>query len=238
MFGQLKTQATAAIIYCRYSPRRNADKCESIEYQQKICNDYCKQQNYRVVGTFNDEALSGSDHERPGLWHAMDACGKGMVLLVHRMDRLSRDVYLAEILHRQAKNKGSRIEAVEGSINGDSPEQVMIRQVLQAFSEYERKVIAARTKVAMLCHQAAGRRMSHRTPYGYDVNQDDPSRLIENPNEQATIDLIRDYHIEGHGLRQICRKLTNRGLACRGGHWHHSTVKNILHRSINSAASG
>ena len=31
----------------------------------------------------------------------------------------------------------------------------MIRQVLQAFAEYERKVIAARTRAAMLRHQAA-----------------------------------------------------------------------------------
>jgi site-specific DNA recombinase len=219
-----------AIIYTRFSPRRHADDCQSIETQLDLCRAYCRRQGYTVLATFEDRALSGDEENRPGLWGAIEAVRRGDVLVAYKLDRLARDVFLAELVQREVRKKGGTVEAVEGGANGDSAEQAMIRQILQAFAEYERKAIAARTKAAMLRHQANGRRMSARTPYGWKLDPGNPSRLIHDAQELAVIGRMRQLHAQGLGYREIARKLADEGFLCRGGPWWHATIKGILSR--------
>jgi len=148
-----------------------------------------------VGGTFEDKAISGSEEDRPGLWHAIDALSSGSVLLVYKLDRLARNVYLSECIRRAVEKAGARIEAVEGDVVGDGPEQVMIRQVLAAFSEYERKIIAARTKYAMRHHQKNGRRMSRYPPYGLQLDPADKARMIRCEREQQAIAAIEEQSL-------------------------------------------
>ena len=220
-----------AIIYARFSPRPDAGESESIEKQLAFCRDYCAQQKLQVVGEYEDRALSGGDEERPGLWNAIDALKREYILLAYDHSRLARDVYLSELIQRETRKKGAHIQVLAGAQgNGDTPEQSMIRQVLQAFAEYQRKVTAARTKAVMLRHQAEGRRMSYRTPYGWKQDPDNPKRLIEDKDEQEIIKRIVRERQTGKGFRQICRDLTMDGMGCRGGPWYHQTVKSILKR--------
>ena len=220
-----------AVIYTRFSPRRNADDCESNEIQLDLCRAWCRRKGYAVAGEFEDRALSGSEEDRPGLWSAIDALRRGHVLVAYKLDRLARDVYLAELIQREADKRGATVETVEGGTNGASPEQRMIRQVLQAFAEYERKVIAARTRAAMLRHQAAGRRMSAQPPFGWKPDPADPARLVKDDGEQAVIRRIVRLHAEGLGLREIARELDDEGIPCRAATWYHATVRNILARA-------
>ena len=226
-----------SIIYTRFSPRRNADESESIETQLEYCRSYCARKKYEIAAEYEDRALSGSDEDRPGLWHAVEALKRGYVLVVYRLDRLARDVYLSELLQREAQKKGARIEAVEGGANGHTPEQQMIRQVLQAFGEYERKVTAARTRAAMLKYQKDGRRMSAKPPYGLMVDPDSPrhgksgkpTELIECPEEQTVIGRIRELWSDGNSLREIARVLTDEGITSRKGTpLRHQQVARIL----------
>lgn len=228
-----------AIIYTRFSPRRNADKSESIETQLDYCREYCHSHNYEIAGEFEDRAMSGADENRPGLWNAIDALKRGYVLIAYKLDRLARDVYLSECIRRAVAKRGATIEIVTGCENGDSPEQEMIRKILQVFAEYERKVIAARTKAAMLRHQKQGRRMSDLTPYGWTRDPNNPALMIENETEQTVINQIHDWYAQGDGYREIARKLETQGVPSRtsprwngsGAKWHHGTVKRILNRS-------
>jgi DNA invertase Pin-like site-specific DNA recombinase len=220
-----------AVIYTRFSPRRNADDSESIETQLDLCRAYCRRNGLIAGPTFEDRAMSGSEEDRPGLWAAVNALKRGDVLLAYKHDRLARDVYLAELIQREADKRGATIVAVEGGANGASPEQRMIRQVLQAFAEYERKVIAARTRAAMLRHQASGRRMSAQPPYGWKVDPEDDSRLAKDQDEQAVIRRIVKLHAEGFGLREIARELDDEGIPARAGTWYHATIRTILDRS-------
>mgnify|MGYP001584781840 FL=1 len=107
----------------------------------------------------------------------------------------------------------------------------MVRQALQVFAEYERKVIAIRTRVAMLRHQATGRKMSAKLPYGWAENPDDPARMVKDAEEQAVIRRIVQLDTEGLGLREIARELDDEGIDCRAGVWYHTTVKGILDRA-------
>jgi len=226
--------AKTAVIYARISPRRNAEESESIEAQLEECRAFCKRNGYAIAAEHVDRALSGAEEDRPGLWAAVEAVPRGGVLLVSRPDRLARDVFLSEYVRRMLGRKRAAIEAVRGGTNGrESPEQTMMRQVLEAFAEYERKMIAARTKAAMMRHQAGGRRMCgrHRPPYGWRLDPADDSRLVPDESEQMVIEFIEELRGQGFTYHRIARTLEEAGIDCRGRpRWNHETVKRILAR--------
>jgi len=215
-----------AIIYARFSPRRNADECESCEQQVETCSAYCAEHGYEVAGIYYDRGRSGDDEDRPGLWAAIEALPRGGVLVAHKPDRLARSVYLSEYIRRAVSKRNGSVETVTGS-NGDSAEDVFVRQILQAFAEYEKKVIAARTKAAMRRHQSNGRSMSSNAPYGYSISG---KRLLEKPSEQQTLTLIQQLAADGDGPSTIATKLNNDRVPSRGKQWNHKTVARIIGR--------
>ena len=222
-----------AIIYARFSPRRNAENCESIEAQTEACRAYAKSHNLAVAAEFGDKALSGSEEDRPGLWAAIDALGKGDVLLVYRLDRLARSVYLSFIIEQAVhKNQGSILSVSGEGTWQDAPEDQLVRHILQALAEYERKVIGARTKMAMLRHQRNGRRMSHLPPYGWAVDPQDADRLVECKQEQQVIETVVALRKQGLGFRAIAKQLEAMKAPKREAKiWSHARVVGILRRA-------
>jgi DNA invertase Pin-like site-specific DNA recombinase len=187
---------------------------------------------YEIVSTFQDRALSGADEDRPALWQALRALSKGMVLLVYRRDRLARNVFLAETITMKVREGGSRIEAVNGDVDGDGPESVLVRQVIAAISEYERKIIGMRTRAAMLHKQSKGQRMGRYAPYGFAIDGEDRNRLVPVPAEQDVCAEIVSLADLGHNPNSITRWLnTHRRDVCRSAEWTTRTVNKIVSRS-------
>ena len=179
-----------AVIYSRISPRKDLDESDSIELQEEVCRSFCEGQGIEVKAAFADEGISGGNVERPGLWSAIAVCGRGDILIVWKRDRLCRSVYLSEVIGKEVTKQGATIKAVSGDIAGEGPEVEMVRQILASFHEFERKVISARTKHAMLYHQKNGKRMSRYCPYGTKADPEDESRLVPVDHEQKMIEII------------------------------------------------
>jgi len=232
------------IIYARFSPRRNADKCESIEAQLDFCRKWCRDNNVKIVGEFADRALSGADEERPELWAAIAALERGYVLVVYRLDRLARSVYLSDIIERSINKKKASFLSISGEGTwSDSDEDWLIRKILQTLAEYERKVIGARTRAAMLRHQASGKLMGSIPPYGFMLDPKDSKRIVKNPYERIIINQIKRLDKKGLSLRQIAAELTNLNYKPRKvqrrfkdkpvfvkGKWNPQTIHIILKR--------
>jgi DNA invertase Pin-like site-specific DNA recombinase len=231
---------TYAVIYVRFSPRRNGDTCESNEVQLAYCRECCARQGYTEEGWFGDENAKGDDEKRQGLWDAVEACKRGYVLLVYKYDRLARSVYLDEYIRREVAKKGARIEAVVGGRDGDSPQDVMVRQILAAVAQNEKAIIAARTSASMRHHQKNGRLMSRHPPYG---TMRGPERwrfrngervlertIVPNLEEQEIAQQIRQWHSEGMTPTEIVRKLADAQAPSRGSGWYPRTVQRICER--------
>jgi DNA invertase Pin-like site-specific DNA recombinase len=223
--------STRAIIYTRYSPRRNSEECESCEVQLAYCEQHAHKKGYTIEKTFEDRAVSGKDEDRPGMWAAIEHLERGDVLLVMKHDRLARNVYLSELVRRAVETVGARIEAVQGDVEGDGPEHVMIRQVLASIAEYERKITALRTKYAMLHHQKNGRRMGRYAPYGFAVDPDDPKRLTPVGAEQVALERIVELHGQGKNTCEIARVMNSEmPELARGEQWVPKTIRKIVGR--------
>ena len=216
------------VIYARFSPRPG--ESNSIETQVDECQKHAWANGWRVLSVHSDSHASGADPEREGLWDAMDAVPRGGILLVWKMDRLARDLYLAEALHRHAEKRGFRVQAVREGVADDTAEGRVIRQVLAAAAEYERRLVQVRTSVAMKRYQSQGRRMSRHAPYGWTVDPDDPARIIPDQAEQQALEYMHRLRGEGYGWRSICTNLDAAGHKPRGKSWDASSVRRILQR--------
>jgi DNA invertase Pin-like site-specific DNA recombinase len=202
---------TQAVIYARFSPRPDAQGCDSVEKQMERCRAYCDAHGYDVIGKKHDNDMSGGRADnRPGLQAAIElACKHKAVLVVYKLDRLARNTRDAlDVLERLQKSKADLASLVE-QINSRSPMGKFFFTQLAALAELEREQIRARTSAAMRSYQADGRRMTRadRCPFGQQPDPLDPSRLIDCPEEQAALARMRQLRAAGKGAKAITAAL-------------------------------
>ncbi len=220
-----------AVIYTRFSPRKDANESESCDTQRALCRELAEKKGIKVRATFDDPDVSGKDEYREKLWLAIEALQKTDVLIVYKRDRLARNVYLSEQINRTVKKRGCRILAVSGDVEGDGPEHEMIRQILASVSEYERKLIAMRTSHAMKHHQKNGRKMSSNCPYGWKDHPTVKGHMVADQNELIAINYIKKLIDLDKNNSEIAR-LLNAEMSeySRTGKWNVKTVTSIIRR--------
>jgi DNA invertase Pin-like site-specific DNA recombinase len=131
------------------------------------------------------------------------------------------------MIESAVKRKGARIVSAAGEgTDSDSPADVLMRRMVDAFAEYERLIIGARTKSALQAKKARGERTGS-IPYGYRC--DDGVNLVPDEQEQNALALIKELNSKGLSLRNIAGRLEAKGYKPRNGKsWHPQTISNIL----------
>lgn len=181
-----------------------------------------------LAGTYRDEGVSGKTglDKRPALLEAIAELGKGDMLIVAKRDRLGRDPLVVAMIEAAVSRKGARIVSAAGEgTDSDSPTDVLMRRMVDAFAEYERLVIGARTRAALQAKKVRGERTGS-IPYGYRC--DDGVNLVRDDLEQAAIVVIKGMNDKGLSLRNIAMRLEKLGYMPRGKAWHPQSISNIL----------
>jgi DNA invertase Pin-like site-specific DNA recombinase len=139
---------TKAIGYSRVS---TDDQTLSVDAQRARLESWCAERRIELVAVHEDIGISGGADldKRPALMAALDALEPGMVLVAVKRDRIARDAMNAAMIERLAERAGAQVLTCDGAGEGDSPEAKLMRTMIDAFVEYERAIIRARTKVAM-----------------------------------------------------------------------------------------
>lgn len=190
--------------------------------------DACTRAAGTLDGVYRDEGVSGKTglDKRPALLDLIAALDKGDTLIVAKRDRLGRDPLVVAMIESAVKRKGARIVSAAGEgTDSDAPTDILMRRMVDAFAEYERLVIGARTKAALQAKKVRGERVG-QLPYGYRC--DDGTNLIPDADEQEIIAQVRQLQAEGLSLRAIAARLTATNRPSRGAAWHPQTIKNIL----------
>src|SRR5436190_1719597 len=80
----------------------------------------------------------------------------------------------------------------------DGPTGRLMRQIIDAFSEYERQIIKARTKAALQAKKRRGERVG-QIPFGWRLGTGG-CILTQHDEEQATLALLRQLRSTGYTL--------------------------------------
>lgn len=221
----------AAILYARFSPRRNAHESESIETQLDRLRAWCAALGRGIAAEYEDREASGKSMDgRPGLEAALDhVCRIRGVLCVYKLDRLARSTRDALEASERLSDCGADLACLRESFDTSSSSGRFFFTIMAAMAQLEREQAAERTSDAMRRHQAAGRRMSARPPWGTMIDPGDPTRLVTCEEEVRAAERIRELRGAGLSLRAIARKLEEEGFERRGKRgWHHTLVGRIL----------
>lgn len=127
-------------IYLRVSTRKQGDSGLGLDAQRKMCLDLIEREGGELVKEFQD-VESGKSRTRPGLWAGIDFCkAQNCTLVIAKLDRLARDVeFTFKVI-----GTGIQIRFVDMPVMN-----TMILGVFATVAQYERELIAGRTKSAL-----------------------------------------------------------------------------------------
>lgn len=108
-------------------------------------------------GRIYEERVSGSRWDRPELHRLLDHLRAGDVLVVWKLDRLSRS--LKDLLHIMDRihEAGAGFRSITESVDTTTPAGRMLMQMVGAFAEFKREMIRERTRAGLQRARAEGR---------------------------------------------------------------------------------
>lgn len=224
--------------YVRVSTDRQVEEGLGLEIQEQAIRSWAGDKGHTLVALMRDEGQSGSNgiDTRIGLADALETLrdGRTQALVVYRLDRLARDLVIQEQLLAETWRKGCQVfscSPAEGaylSDDPDDPSRALVRQVLDAVSQYERSMIALRLRSGRARKASNGGYIGGDAPLGFRCED---GQLIPALEEQPAVARIAHLHAAGGYLRSIIRTLEAEGIRpLRGTKWHPESVRWVVSR--------
>jgi len=232
-----KIDSTRVIGYCRVSTEEQADEGASLAAQQEKIVQYAKTYELELVDMHVDAGASAKTLDRPALQTALSDLRTGQAggLVVVKLDRLTRSIRgLQDLLDDYFREKYA-LMSVSDHFDTRTANGRMMMNFFNMISEWEREIIAERTKEVLQHLKSKGVRLG-RDPLGWERTGelDAEGRMVfkEVPEEQQTLKLILLLRQQGHSLASIAETLATKGIATkRGGAWGAQTISDMLKRA-------
>ena len=224
--------ALRAAVYLRVSTGRQAEQELSIPDQKAQIRAWCAARGWSVVAEYVEPGATATDDRRPEFQKMIDrACdGENVfdVIVVHSFSRFFRDAFGLEFYVRKLAKPGVRLVSITQEL-GDDPAQVMMRQVIALFDEYQSKENAKHVIRSMKENARQGFWNGSRPPLGYKTieaeqrGQRVKKKLAIDPVEAEQVRLMFKLFLEGDsgsgpmGIKTMVSWLNERGYRTRGG---------------------
>lgn len=210
-----KKSPPGVVGYCRVSTDEQAVSGLGLAAQESAIRGACEARGVALVALYRDEGVSARSLDRPALTAALGdlEAGRGDVLMVSKLDRLTRSVHDATGLMLRAEKSGWGLVALDVAVDTTTPQGAAMAQVLAVFAELERRLIGERTKAALAVKRSQGVRLGRRSQLPPGVR----ARILSR-------------HRQGAGWSQIARELNAASVptAQGGKRWHPGTVRYVV----------
>lgn len=220
--------------YCRVSTDNQREE-GTIELQENALRDFAYCNNYELVQVFRDDGVSGSLENRPALvelFNFLEVNKEVEGVLIFKLDRLARDLYIQEHLIKKLEQLGKKlISTKEKDLASDDPMRKAFRQFMGIVSELEKAFITMRLSGGRINKAKKGGHAGGSVPLGYRAK----NKELEIDAEQAAlVRLIFSMKFDRKlGLRKIAKMFNEKNIpTARGGRWYASTVKYIVENPL------
>lgn len=209
-----------AILYVRVSTEGQVDNT-SLEAQRARLIEEAERRGLESL-VLEDGGQSAKNTDRPAFQEALQmlSAGEAQVLMVAKLDRLSRSLQDVLDLASRAEREGWDIVVLDGSVQFDSgtPNGKLQLRIIASLAEWERDTIRQRVITGI-------ERQRERGDEGYI-----PASL-----EAQIVELYRS----GLSMARIAEKLNAEGVeTAKGGKWYASTVKRVTDRAERRQREG
>ncbi|MDO3394667.1 recombinase family protein [Nocardioides sp. SOB44] len=210
-----RNRSAVVIGYCRVSTEEQALSGLGLADQRAAIGAEAQRRGWDAVEYVTDDGYSAKSLARPGITDALDRlrAGKAGVLVVSKLDRLSRSLLDFAGLMAQAEHEGWQLVVLDMAVDTTTPSGQLMASVMASFAEYERRIIGQRTSAAMQQLKAQGVRLGRPRVMAQEVTE----RIVKEREGGRTLAAIA----EGLNAESVP---TARG----GAKWYPSTVKAVL----------
>lgn len=207
-------EATKRVIgYGRCSTSDQASSGLGMDAQRSAVRLACDRNGWDLVDFIADDGESGKDLRRPGLRRALEmiAAGEASGLVAFKLDRITRSVLDFATLLAWFEDAGATLVALDLGIDTSTPGGRLVANVFASVAEWEREVIASRTKDGLSALRAKGMAVSRPA-------------VADMPELSKRIAAMR---ASGMTLRAVADRLNEEGVpTLRGGTvWRVSSVQ-------------
>ena len=207
--------AKSAILYLRVSTEEQGLSGLGLEAQESIAREYCQRHGLEIVEVVREVQSGKSTKKRPLLIAALERCRKGEagLLVASNVSRLSRSISDLAAMLEEAAKRGYGIAALDTGLDTTTPAGKMVFQILGVAAEYERAMIADRTRKALAAKKARGESLGRASTL-----------------DSSTVATIRGQRASGATFAAIASDLNRQGFARGqgGAAWYPSTVRKVL----------
>lgn len=208
-----------AIGYCRVSTEEQGRSGLGLDAQEAAIKAEVERRGWQYDGMFTDVASGKSLRRRPSFSTALQRLGArdADVLVVAKLDRLSRSVGDFAAILALSQSEGWELDVCDLGVDTTTPSGKMVAQIMMVLAEWEREMIADRTRAALAVARGRGTTLGR------------PRNL---PDE--TLRLIRVLRTGGRSWARIAEDLRREGVeTSQGGQWHASTVRKLYMREAS-----
>lgn len=208
---------TRAIAYARVSTARQGESGLGLEAQQATVEAHMKGAGWERVGWYVDVASGKSMERRPQLEAVLRrlAAGEADLLVVAKLDRLSRSLVDFADMMARAKAEGWGVAALDIGIDTSTLNGELVANIIMALAQWERQLIGQRITAALAMTRERGTTLGR------------PSGV--SPETLSSIIALRG---EGRSWREIARALTTAKIpTAQGGVWRASTVSKLYEKA-------
>lgn len=221
-----KANGPRVVLYIRVSTLEQALEGYSIEEQKRRLIAYCKARGWSIVEILVDPGYSGSNLDRPGIQTLISHIREYDMVLVYKLDRLSRSqrdtLYLIESVFLP---NGVDFVSMSESFDTSTPFGRAVIGILSVFAQLEREQIKERTAMGRIARAKDGKRVGSRPPIGYEYDKES-GILVVNEYEATQVRLVYDLYIgtaerPGMGCQAISDYMQAHGYRHKYGDWRH-----------------
>ncbi|HEV2198394.1 MAG TPA: recombinase family protein [Bryobacteraceae bacterium] len=215
---------TKAFAYLRVSGKGQVAG-DGFPRQLAAIDVYCKTNGVAVARVYREKGVSGTldGMDRPA-WVEMVGCilANGVkTIIIEKLDRLARDLMIQEHILEDLRRRGiTLISVAEPDLCSDDPSRKLMRQIMGAIAEYDRRMVVLKLRGARQRMRTRDGRCEGAKPYGARAG------------ELETLRRIQARRAAGDSFQAIAAALNADNVAPRRGvRWHPYAVARIASRT-------
>src|SRR5260370_30274905 len=200
-------------IYTRKSTEEGLNQeFNTVEAQREAAEAYIRSQRHAgwtaLAERYDDGGYSGANLERPALRKLLTDIEGSRIdcVLVYKVDRLSRSLLdfarLMEIFERQKVN----LVSITKPLNTAGSLGRLTLNILLSFAQFEREMIADRTRDKIAAARRKGKWVGGIPPLGYDLAATG-GKLVINPEEADRVKAIFALYLQHRSLDAVLAEM-------------------------------
>ena len=212
--------ASAPLVRCAIYTRKSTEEgleqaFNSLDAQREASEAYIasqKNEGWLCLPTrYDDGGFTGGNMDRPALKRLLADIEAGQVdaIVVYKLDRFSRSLLdFAKMMETLDKHQVAFVSITQQFSTGISMGRLVLN-VLLSFAQFEREIIAERTRDKIAATRRKGKWTGGTPILGYDV---DPhaNRLVVNAEEAERVRAIFALYLEHEALVPVVEELERR----------------------------